>query len=171
MVFRMHNFSFSKQSQQVGFTLIELLVAIAIIGTPAAVLVVNLVGARDRARDASRKEGLSQLKSALRLYYNDTQYYPDSTTSKIDVGNGALAEGTAFTSADASTMYMKALPEYEYWKVSDDEFVLRVVLQNASDESIAESYNTCCSGLAGTYGCAADLTTSQTAKYYMACTD
>jgi prepilin-type N-terminal cleavage/methylation domain-containing protein len=171
MVYRMNIFLFSKQPRQAGFTLIELLVAIAIIGILAAVLVVNLVGARDRARDASRKEGLNQLKSALRLYYNDTQYYPDSTTSKIDVGNGALAEGVAFTSDDASTMYMKALPEYEYWKVSDDAFLLRVVLQNASDESIADSYNKCCAGLEGTYGCAADLATSQTAKYYLACED
>ncbi len=59
-----------------GFTLVELLVAIGIIATLAAILLPNLMGARERARDAQRKQDLDSVKSALRLYYNDHERYP-----------------------------------------------------------------------------------------------
>lgn len=59
-----------------GFTLIELLVVISIIGVLTAVLMMNLVGARERSRDAQKIQDLNSIKNALRLYYNDNQSYP-----------------------------------------------------------------------------------------------
>lgn len=59
-----------------GFSLIELLVVISIIGVLTAVLMMNLVGARERARDSQKIQDLNNLKSALRMYYNDNQSYP-----------------------------------------------------------------------------------------------
>lgn len=161
-----------------GFTLVELLVTIAIIGILAAVLVANLVGARGRARDASRKEGITQLKTALRLYYNDNQEYPASTMGRrIDglhcggvAGSNACAKGATFFSGD--TVYMKALPEYEYWQTESGEgFDLRVILDNASDASIEENYDRCCSSSAGVAGCRATLADTITNKNWMACED
>lgn len=62
--------------KKTGFTLVELLVAISIIATLTAILLPNLMGARQRARDAARKADLVALKNGLRMYYNDNQSYP-----------------------------------------------------------------------------------------------
>jgi len=60
-----------------GFTLIELLVAISIMATLMAILVPNLMGSRQRARDARKIEDLGAVRNGLRMYYNDNQSYPD----------------------------------------------------------------------------------------------
>ena len=78
-----------------GFTLIELLVVISIIGVLTAILMMNLVGSRERARDAQRIQDLNSIKSALRLYYNNNQAYPSSLS--------VLATGTSYVSGLGDT--------------------------------------------------------------------
>jgi len=143
--------------KQKGFTLIELLVAISIIGTLVGLIVNNMADARARARDSKRKSNLTQLKTALRLYYNDYQQYP--------AGNGVTIEGCG-TDGDETcpddlwsaglpaspTIYMKQLPEdINYYSdalgIDTDSFIAKVTLENASDPDILSSQNTCpCSG-------------------------
>ncbi|HLB95286.1 MAG TPA: prepilin-type N-terminal cleavage/methylation domain-containing protein, partial [Patescibacteria group bacterium] len=61
-----------------GFTLIELLVVIAIIGILASIIIVSLIGVRERARDARRKSDLRSMRTALELYYGKNKKYPQA---------------------------------------------------------------------------------------------
>lgn len=61
-----------------AFTLIELLVVVAIIGLLSSVVLASLNTARMKGRDARRIADLSQIRTALELFYNDNGYYPRS---------------------------------------------------------------------------------------------
>ena len=132
-----------------GFTLIELLVVISIIGVLSALLVANFVGVRERAADTNRKNDLTQLKKALRLYYNDYQGYPVGSGSLEgcgDAGDTPCSLGGVFEAGTGDTVYMKELPEeFEYHSSNDERFVLLVELDNASDEDITASQTRCSS--------------------------
>jgi len=156
---------------QKGFTLIELLVVISIIGTLSALIVNNLNDSRVRARDSNRKQNLTQLKTALRLYYNDYQTYPAGTNS--DTLNACGEDGTDICSdtftvgpADADTVYMKTLPEFERYTQTDegDGFIITVILENASDSDIIPSQTNC--SIPSDSGMTEYLTTE-----YAVCTD
>ena len=70
----------NKHKLQKGFTLVELLVVIAIIGILATLLLLQLGVARQRARDAKRIVDVSQIRTAVELYFDDTASYPQVAT-------------------------------------------------------------------------------------------
>ncbi len=69
-----------KNKFQKGFTLVELLVVIAIIGILATLLLLQLGVARQRARDAKRIVDISQVRTAVELYFDDNGQYPQVAT-------------------------------------------------------------------------------------------
>lgn len=104
---------------QKGFTLIELLVVISIIGILSSFAVVQLNGARSKARDALRKADMAQMRTAINLYYDENNKYsvcgswdessPDFGAS-VQTGSNCynMALGSALTSG--SKPYLGKLP-------------------------------------------------------------
>lgn len=130
-----------------GFTLIELLVVISILAILTALLLPNLVGIRERGRDSRRKSELRELSSALRLYYNDYQSYPASSSDTImgcgADGDAACSVGNSFVAG--GNTYMQEVPEYTGYAQTDsgEGFDLWVTLENGSDQDIGESQSRC----------------------------
>lgn len=125
-----------------GFTLIELLVVIAIIGILASLIMANLVGIRQRARDAQRKSDLRQIQSSVELYRSDAGSYP--TTAQYPACSQSLTSGT--------TTYMTSIPcdpltasAYSY--TSDGStYTLIACLENGSDSQKDSTNAAPCNG-------------------------
>lgn len=149
-----------KDMKRNGFTLIEILVVIAIIASIIAISIPNFLSARQRASDTKKKEEMAQLKTALRLYYNDFNNYPGGATGSVMNGcgtNGDEACGSscspAFaTGATCDNIYMKKLPAgflafpftYKYYLAAGgNDFCLNTSLENLSDPDILISQSRC----------------------------
>lgn len=151
----------SSGEKRAGFSLIELLIVIAIMAVIVGLALPNFIGARERSRDFKRKSELNELKTALRLYYNDYGKYPAWTNGMVIVGCGTSGTSNCpvCTSADfaaggvdgCTTVYMRKTPvsqagslEIRYYQVAGgDDFRLKVPLENASDTDTTKSQAKC----------------------------
>lgn len=59
-----------------GFTLVELLVVVAILGILATIMIINVSGARDKAKVAKAKDDLEGIFKAVQMLAYDTGQYP-----------------------------------------------------------------------------------------------
>jgi general secretion pathway protein G len=92
-----------------SFTLIELLVVIAIIGGLSALLLPNYMGARERARDAQRKNDLKQIQKALEMYKQD-QNPPVYPTPDTSCGSSCFPNSGSLWQVGTNT-YMNKVPK------------------------------------------------------------
>ncbi len=138
-------------STRSAFTLIELLVVISVLGVLVAVMLPNLLGVRARARDSAKKNDLRQLKTAIRMYYNDFQFYPadDDDGNIVACGaNGNLnCPNNDESFAIGDKIYMKEMissDQFDYVQLSGGEdFLLSTVMENSSDTDISDSAARC----------------------------
>jgi general secretion pathway protein G len=66
------------KAPQGGFTLLEIMVVVVIIGILAALVVPNIIGRPDEARQIAAKQDVASLMQALKLYRLDNLRYPSS---------------------------------------------------------------------------------------------
>lgn len=85
-----------RQKKKSGFTLIELLVVIAIIGLLASIVLVSLNSARKKARDAKRLTDISQIQTALEMYYDNNGRYPAKTQNECGGTEGYTTSANDF---------------------------------------------------------------------------
>lgn len=98
-----------------GFTLIELLVVISIIGIFTAVTTVSFSAARSSARDKARMSDIASLQQGLRLYAEESGYYPE-VPGGVAIGSGGSVDSLI-------TQYFNRIPVdamsgdgvHEYW--------------------------------------------------------
>jgi type IV pilus assembly protein PilA len=86
-----------------GFTLIELLIVIAIIAILAAVLIPNLLSARQRAYKAQAVACAKQIASAEEIYQIDNQSY--APYDSLDSGTVKPCSGMGVTGTANATYY------------------------------------------------------------------
>ena len=128
-----------------GFTLIELLISLAIIGTVTSFIMVNLLSARERGRDAERKSELQQLRTALELYRNDQGVYP---TAPLPACNAALAvSGTTYIQKVPCDPTNSGQYVYTYLNPTTSTYTLVTCLENENDKQKDTTNNaTYCTG-------------------------
>lgn len=134
----------SHLSLQPGFTLIELLIVLAIVGTLTSVVMVNILGVRERGRDAERKTELKQLQTAFEWYRADNGTYPPAPLPACDT---PLASG--------STTYLQKVPcdpsssgQHVYtYTTTGSTYTIYACLENEKDQQKDRVNNsTYCSG-------------------------
>lgn len=130
-------------AKNAGFTLIELLIVIAIISILSAILMVNFVGIRQRARDAQRKSDLRQIQSALELFRADHGCYPYTGCIIAFPTCGSALAYNGFT-------YMQKIPcdpagsSYIYNNTNGNTYSLTACLENQSDGQKDASTSSSC---------------------------
>ena len=78
----------NKRISRKGFTLIELMIVVAIIGILAAVAVPKFADLVTKSKEASVKGALGAVRSALSIYYGDTEgTYPSNLFTALTTGN------------------------------------------------------------------------------------
>lgn len=79
--------SYTVHMKNKAFTMIELLVVIAVIGLLSSIVIVNLQGARAKARDAQRQRDIAQIEKALLLYWEKYGQFPSETSCDSSIGS------------------------------------------------------------------------------------
>lgn len=149
-----------------GFTLIELLVVVAIIGILSSVVLASLNSARAKARDARRKSDLTQIRTAMEMYYDKYGTYTVAGTGWMGCGCGWVGyqDTGAYTKAVTRGLNENGFlgaplvddpiqnPGYMIYSCSSVQYVLYATLENPTASDIAQATASCAGSVVPAYG-------------------
>ncbi len=104
MLILKYNFLHMLKTSKKGFTLIELMVVMAIIGVLAVMLVPQLSGAQERARDSGRIAAIQNITAVLETYFSDEGQYPDATHAAGATANGCFSTEDGTVAPDIAAL-------------------------------------------------------------------
>lgn len=89
-----------------GFTLVELMIVIAVLSVLLGMVLIAIDPQKviEDTKDSRARAEMNQLKTALQLYFNDNNAYPEGTCNGDGCRTGILATALVPT-------YIKALPD------------------------------------------------------------
>lgn len=101
-----------------GFTLVELLVVVAIIGILATIVIMNVIGAKAKARDSKRISDINEMGRLIQRYYEDIGSFPDNVNVIPGVETKACLFPFDQAQKDSCTGVPPNLPEpgCDFWK-------------------------------------------------------
>jgi prepilin-type N-terminal cleavage/methylation domain-containing protein len=118
----------SKVRSSKGFTLIELMIVVAIIGILAAVAIPKFADLVTKSKEASVKGNLGAIRSALSIYYGDTEgEYPNDVTTLalagkyLPVGASGTPNLGNFTTPKTGTNPGHSFPSVTTTEVQQDD--------------------------------------------------
>jgi prepilin-type N-terminal cleavage/methylation domain-containing protein len=83
----------NREDRAAGFTLIELMIVVAIIGILAAIAIPKFADLINKSREGATKGSLATVRSALRVYYADTEgTYPSDNLACLTANAKYLNE-------------------------------------------------------------------------------
>ena len=102
------NLSITSEGGESGFTLVDILVVILVIGILAAIAIPNLLGQRDRGRDADAKTAVGAVTRAMAVYsQSNNDSYACGTSAQCvvalhDIEDAVPTNGVLITDAGGS---------------------------------------------------------------------
>ncbi|HEX7615677.1 MAG TPA: prepilin-type N-terminal cleavage/methylation domain-containing protein [Thermoanaerobaculia bacterium] len=115
-----------------GFTLIELLIVVAIIGIIAAIALVNMFSAIQRAKQKRAMGDMKSIATALEAYATDRNVYPAAAALALPSGLSLPTSTVGAISGSLNPTYIRAVPLVDSWSSfflygtndSKNEFIL-----------------------------------------------
>ncbi len=104
-----------RYKQMLGFTLIEVLVVVSLVGTFSTVALVSINEVRMMVRDSQRMKELESLATALELYYQDHDVYPQSTRGTCTTSAGNVSTCPPYAGARSDHAFILS----ENWNSAD----------------------------------------------------
>lgn len=120
---------------QDGFTLIELMAVVGIMGILAGVLIPQLTGMQNRARDTGIISAAGSIRTAMSIYYTENNHYPIHETD-IDESNVWNELKSELTTIDLGEKADYNIRDITYEDNSEAQQKYLIVFTSASDDQL-----------------------------------